>query len=434
MKPTRLALSATLPVVLSVAVLTAAQSGVPAAPSGTAGRDPVLWARALRLHRAATVVDGHSDVTSRLLDEGFDMEARAKDGHQDIPRMREGGLDVQFFSIYVDRDYVASGGAMRRAMDMIGVVYDQAARHPESLEIAYSVADVRRIVKKGRIAALMGIEGGHAIENSIYALGLFHRLGVRYMTLTHTNTNDWADSSGSFMSPGGDTPRWGGLNDFGREVVFEMNRLGIVVDISHVSDETFADVIEATKSPVMASHSSARALCAQKRNLTDDQLRAIARNGGVVMVNFFETFLDQRHVELLNRYLPERDAIRGRLANDPKEMAKALDAFDAAHPLPRTPLSVLIDHIDHIAKVAGVDHVGLGSDFDGGVTLPEGMRDCADLPVITYELLRRGYSEADIRKVLGENALRVLAECERVAAGLQRTQPGPRRVFLKRAG
>ena len=377
-------------------------------------RDPKLWERAMQLHRSAIVVDTHSDTTTRMLDEGFDIGARAKDGHMDIPRMKEGGLDAQFFAIYVDPEYVAKGGSARRALDMIDVVYEQVARHSESMEMAYSVDDVRRIAAKGKIAALMGIEGGHAIEDSLHALRSFYRLGVRYMTLTHTNTNNWADSSGSFVNPGGDKKRWDGLNDLGREVVREMNRIGMLVDVSHVADETFWDVMEVSKAPVIASHSCARALCDHTRNIDDDMLRALGKNGGVIMINFFDTFLDQRRVDALEKYKPERDAIKAKYKDDPAARSKAIDAFDAAH-LPPTPLSVLVDHIDHVAKVAGIDHVGLGSDFDGGVTLPVGIEDVSDLPAITYEMLRRGYSEADVRKVLGENLLRAMAEAERVA-------------------
>ena len=349
-----------------------------------------------------------------MLDEGFDIGSRANDGHMDIPRMKEGGLDVEFFAIYVDSEYAAKGGSARRALDMIDVVYEQVARHSDSMEMAYTTDDIRRITAKGKIAALMGIEGGHAIEDSLHALRSFYRLGVRYMTLTHVNTNNWADSSGSFENPGGDKKRWGGLNDFGREVVREMNRIGMLVDISHVADETFWDVMEVSKAPVIASHSCARALCDHTRNIDDDMLRALAKNRGVIMINFYDTFLDQRRVDALRKHKPERDAIKAKYKDDPAARSKAIDEFDAAH-LPPTPLSVLVDHIDHVVKVAGVDHVGLGSDFDGGVTLPVGMKDVADLPVITYELLRRGYSEADVRKILGENLLRAMAEAERVA-------------------
>jgi membrane dipeptidase len=392
-----------------------AQSTPPPAAAAHA-RDERLWQRALRLHRSAIVVDTHSDTPSRLVDEGFDMGARSTTGHMDIPRMREGGLDAEFFVAYVSKSYATEGGAARRALDMIAAIHDQIARHPDALELALTEADVRRIARKGKIAALVCIEGGHAIEDSLAALGMFHRLGVRYMTLTHSNTNNWADSSG-------DAARWGGLNDFGRDVVREMNRLGILVDISHVSDLTFFDAVEVSKAPVIASHSSARALSNHPRNMTDDMLRAVAKNGGVVMVNFYSTFLDQRRVDASAALEPERLRIRERFGTSSAAAEREIEALEKANPLPETPLSLIIDHIDHVARVAGIDHVGLGSDFDGVDSLPVGMEDVSKLPAITYELLERGYSEADVRKVLGENFLRVMAEAERVSAAMRRAEP-----------
>ncbi|MCS6817475.1 MAG: membrane dipeptidase [Blastocatellia bacterium] len=379
--------------------------------------DDKLWAEALRIHREAIVVDTHSDVTSRMLDEGFDIGRRASDGHMDIPRMKEGGIDAQFFAIYVAARYAREGGAARRALDMIDVVYRALERYPNELELALSSEDIRRIARAGKIAVLMGIEGGHAIEDSLGALRMFYRLGVRYMTLTHTNTNNWADSSG-------DEPRHNGLTEFGRQVVREMNRLGMLVDISHVSDKTFYDVLETTRAPVIASHSSARALTNIPRNMSDDMLRALARNGGVVMVAFGSFFVDQSYAEALaqrrERLRPQLEALRARYANDPVRLRQETERLFREHPIPRPPLSRLIDHIDHIAKVAGIDHVGLGSDFDGVDSLPEGLDDCSKLPLITYELLKRGYSERDIKKILGENFLRVFARAEEVARQMQR--------------
>ncbi len=376
-----------------------------------------LWAEAVRLHREAIVVDTHSDVTSRMLDEGFDIGRRATDGHMDIPRMKEGGIDAQFFAIYVAARYAREGGAARRALDMIDVVYRALERYPNDLELALSADDIRRIARAGKIAVLMGIEGGHAIEDSLGALRMFYRLGVRYMTLTHTNTNNWADSSG-------DAPRHNGLTEFGRQVVREMNRLGMLVDISHVSDKTFYDVLETTRAPVIASHSSARALTNIPRNMSDEMLRALARNGGVVMVNFGSWFVDQNYADAVaqrrERLGPQLDALRARYANDPLRLREETERLLREHPIPRPPLSRLIDHIDHIVKVAGIDHVGLGSDFDGVDSLPEGLDDCSKLPLITYELLKRGYSERDIKKILGENFLRVFARAEEVARQMQR--------------
>jgi membrane dipeptidase len=383
-------------------------------PSGYSiqNRDEKLWQRALKLHQEAIVLDTHSDVTSRIINDGFDIGSRATTGHMDLPRMKEGGLDAEFFAVYVAARYAREGGAARRALDMIDVVYQQVARYPNSLELATSAEDIRRIAKKGKIAVLMGIEGGHAIEDSLGALRMFYKLGVRYMTLTHTNTNNWADSSGG-------EPKHNGLTEFGRQVVTEMNRLGMLVDISHVSDKTFSDVIAVTKAPVIASHSSARALTDIPRNMTDEMLQAVAKSGGVVMVNFGAGFVDQNRVDAGRK----RDEILGpalreleqQYANDPEQLRQARQTLFSSFVFPPTPLVKLIDHIDHIAKVAGIDHVGLGSDFDGVGALPVGMEDCSKLPSITYELLKRGYKDNDIKKVLGENFLRVLARAEEAA-------------------
>ncbi len=375
-------------------------------------RDEKLWKRAQELHRRAIVVDGHNDVTSFMVDEDYDLGTPSVGKyHTDIARMKAGGMTAQFFAVYVDRKYVKEGGSARRAMDMIDHVYRAAERHPNDIMMATSVADIRRAEKGGKIAALMGIEGGHAIENSLSALRDFYRLGIRYMTLTHNNTNDWADACC-------DAARHDGLSDFGKEVVREMNRLGMFVDISHVSDGTMSDVLDVSTAPVIASHSSARGVADHRRNIPDDILRRVAKNGGVVMINFFPSFIDQSVIDAAKARTTQYEAdlarLREQYKSDPKRLEEEENKLYRAG-LPVTPLSKLIDHIDHVAKVAGIDHVGLGSDFDGVPTLPEGMGDIAQLPNITYELLRRGYSERDVRKVLGENLLRAFAEAERVA-------------------
>lgn len=390
--------------------------------SDGAARDEKLWQKALRLHRSAIVVDGHNDITTPMLDEGYDLgQPSVGKYHTDLQRMKQGGITGQFFSIYVDRRFAREGGSARRALDMIDMVYRAVERYPNDLMLATSAEDIRRAKRQKRIAALMGIEGGHAIENSLMALRNFYRLGVRYMTLTHNNTNDWADACC-------DAARHNGLSEFGKEVVREMNRIGMLVDISHVSDKTMSDVLDVTRAPVIASHSSARALADHPRNIPDDLLRRIAKNGGVVMVNFYPVFIDQKALnasrEREARLKPQLDALREKYKDDPKKLEEETRRLYAANPLPPTPLSVLIDHIDHIAKVAGVDHVGLGSDFDGVPILPVGMEDISRLPNITYELLRRGYSERDVRKILGENLLRVMAEAERVARKMSRTISG----------
>jgi membrane dipeptidase len=356
--------------------------------------DARLRERAMRLHREAIVIDTHNDITSPITDQDYDLGARDTSGRTqtDIPRMREGGLDAEFFAIYVAAKYAKEGGAARRALEMIDGVYEQARRHPESLEMAFTVEDIRRIHKTGKIAALMGIEGGHAIEDSLGALRQFYRLGVRYMTLTHTNTNNWADSAGGINNPA--ERRHGGLSDFGREVVREMNRMGMMVDISHVSDETFQDVIEISQTPVIASHSSCRALTNVPRNMTDDMLRALAKNRGVIMINFYNGFINTEYARPGAPY--------------------------PTMPADKATMEMLMSHFEHAIKVAGIDHVGIGSDFDGidGLS-PAGMEDVSKLPMITYELLKRGYSDADVKKVLGENLLRVMAEVEGVAKRLQ---------------
>jgi membrane dipeptidase len=396
-------------------------------------RDERVWREALRIQSKAILVDGHNDITSPMVDEDYDLGTPSVGKyHTDIARMKQGGMTAQFFSVYVDKKYVKEGGSARRAMDMIDAVYRAVERHPNDLMIATSVADIRRAKQQKKIAALMGIEGGHAIENSLAALRDFYRLGVRYMTLTHNNTNDWADSSR-------DEPRHNGLTDFGKEVVREMNRLGMLVDVSHVSDKTMSDVLDVSTAPIIASHSSARALSSHPRNIPDELLRRFAKNGGVVMVNFYPGFIDQKAYDADRardeRLKPQMDALSERFKDDPKRLAEEEIKLLDANPLPPTPLSVLIDHIDHIVKVAGIDHVGLGSDFDGVPSLPEGIKDISQLPNITYELLRRGYKEEDIRKVLGENLLRAFAEAERVARNSSRNISGDgslRRIEGKR--
>jgi len=399
----------------------------PAASGAATSDDAALRARALKLHREAIVIDTHNDITSPMVDDHFDLAMNGinADGtmktHTDIRRMKEGGLDAEFFAIYVGKEFVdkkpaEGGGAARRALDMIDAVREQVRRHPETFEMASTAADIRRIASRGKIAALMGIEGGHAIEDSLSALRQFYKLGVRYMTLTHSNTNNWADSSGDISNP--NVGHHNGLTDFGREVVREMNRLGMMVDISHVSDKTFWDAIETSRAPVIASHSSARALTDVPRNMTDDMLRAVAKKGGVVMVNFGKGFVNTKAVKPSPETQAKMDEIRNQYSGDQATMRAKLRELQG--PSPKVTLDMLIDHFVHIAKVAGVDHVGIGSDFDGvGGQLPEGMEEISKLPSITYELLKRGYSDADVKKVLGENFLRTMAEVERVAKKIQ---------------
>ena len=408
--------------VYSNATKTVASQGT--SSSTTPQRDEKLWKRALEIQRKAIVIDTHNDITTPMTNDDFDLKGTPPTPYRtNIERMKQGGLTAEFFSLYVKPWYVANGGAARRTLDMIDSVYRAVERNPNDLMIATSVVDIRRAKQQKKIAALMGIEGGHAIENSLPTLREFYRLGVRYMTLTWNNTNDWADGARR------DEQRHNGLTQFGKEVIAEMNRLGMLVDVSHVSDKTMSDVLDVTKAPVFASHSSARALSNVPRNIPDDLLKRIASNGGVVQVNFYSAFVDNATVAPQNaernaRLKAQQDALNEKYKNDPERLGEESDKLEAANPLPPLPISKLIDHIDHIVKVAGIDHVGIGADFDGANDLPEGAQDVSMLPNITYELLRRGYSEQDIRKILGENFLRVFAQAEKVARGMSRSISG----------
>jgi len=388
---------------------------------------PAVSAKALQIHNSALIVDTHADTPQRFLDGGFDIgNSDPKDvGHISLDKARAGNLDAEFFSIWVEPGY--KGQYAHRAVDLVDSVYEQAARHPDRMMMAFSAADIERAHKQKKLAALMGIEGGHAIENDIRLLHEFYRLGVRYMTLTWSNTNEWADSSGDIDDP--KVEHHNGLTDFGKQVVLEMNRLGMMVDISHVSDKTFYDALAITKAPVIASHSSARALTDAPRNMTDDMLRAVAKNNGVVQVNFFSGFDDQNYWNATKAMVKDRDAAIAAFIETHKQEGKPVtyieyDQIDRewAAKIQRPPLKSLIDHIDHIAKVAGVDHVGLGSDFDGvsGAT-PTGIDSAADLPKITKALIDRGYSADDIHKILGGNLLRVFREVEKVSQQMQTT-------------
>ncbi|MDX6574429.1 MAG: rane dipeptidase [Blastocatellia bacterium] len=387
------------------------------------GRDEALWQRALAIHRRAIVIDTHNDITTAMTNDDYDLGGDPPAPYRtSIARMKQGGQTAEFFSLYIKPWYVAHGGAARRTLDMIDSVYRAVERHPNDLMFATTAADIRHAKAQNKIACLMGIEGGHAIENSLPALREFYRLGVRYMTLTWNNTNDWADA-------GRGERKHNGLSDFGKEVVREMNRLGMLVDVSHVSDKTMSDALDVSKAPIIASHSSARALSNVPRNIPDDLLRRIAKNGGVIQINFYSLFVDQKTVapqadERGERLRVQQEALSVKYADDPERLAEESDKLEAQYPLPPLPLSKLIDHIDHIVKVAGIDHVGLGPDFDGANDFPEGARDVSMYPNITYELLRRGYSEADIRKILGENFLRVFAQAELVARKMSRSISG----------
>ena len=391
--------------------------------------------RATKLHFSSLVFDTHSDSLARAVDDGEDLGTETGKGHMDLPRMRAGNQNAQFFAAYVNPSRFSPHEAVERTTAYFDAFDELCAKYPGELEQARTAADVRRITSAGKLAGTLCVEGGHAIVDSLDVLRIFHERGVRYMTLTHNNSNNWADGiqdesgddaptnwgkSRDAMFRNGwtlDEPRHNGLTDFGREVVREMNRLGMIVDISHVARKTFWDAIETTTKPVMASHSSAWTICQNPRNINDEQLKAVAENNGVVCVNYEVTFVSQA-CNLATREIDRRrDArlaeVEKEHAGDPEALTKAQDAVKAEHKersapeLKKPQYTELVDHIDHMVGVAGIDHVGLGSDFDGSRT-PTGMEDCSKVPWITEEMLNRGYSDDDVRKVLGLNVLRVL--------------------------
>ncbi len=380
---------------------------------------------AQEIHFGCIVIDGHADTPQRFVDEGWSFSDPLHGGMLNLERARAGNVAAEFFAIWAEpREW--HGRYAERTLQLIDGVYEQLRVHPTTMRLGLSAEDIVAAHADGVFCALLGIEGGHSIENSLDNLRLFYRMGVRYMTLTWSNSNEWADSSGDIDDAS--VQHHDGLTTFGREVVREMNRLGMMVDVSHVADATLAHVLEATRAPVIASHSSARALTDTPRNLSDEQLRAIAASGGVVMVNFYPPFISEAWRKGWLAKNPARDAHRAAMAAPyrergepvPYSVAMVADrAFYAEHmsaALPPAPLSALIDHIDHVARIAGIDHVGLGSDFDGIQFLPEGMSSAADLPKITEALVQRGYTAEQLRKLLGGNLLRVFAEVQRAAS------------------
>jgi membrane dipeptidase len=390
-----------------------------------------LATRAHKLQADAIVVDTHLDVPDQLATRWADVATRGSTTHFDIPRAREGGMTAPFFAIYVAASY-AEGGAARRALELIDITHRVVDGHPKDLTLALTAAEIRAAKQTGKLALLMGIEGGHAIEDSLGALREMYREGVRYMTLTHVNTNHWADSSGPFYEPDFDPKKsavHNGLTAFGKDVVKEMNRIGMIVDISHVSDATIHDVLEVSRAPVMASHSSCRVLSSIPRNLTDPQLKQIAAKGGVVMINFGSAFLDQKSYDSLvarmAKIKPEYLKIKATYAADPEKLRAELMALakrSQDQPV-RANWTKVVDHIEHVIKVAGEDAVGLGSDFDGIDDPPIGLDDVSMYPKISEELLRRGHSEAQVKKVLGENFLAFFARVEAVKAKLASEPP-----------
>jgi len=402
----------------------------PAQHKKTARAAPVTRPKAdpaTAIHQSALIIDTHADTPQRFLDENFDLgqNTPVSEGHIDLEKIKQSNLGAEFFSIWVEPEF--KGHYAQRAMDLIDSVYQQAARHPDKMTMAFTADDIVRAHDQHKFAALMGIEGGHAIENDMRLLRDFYRVGVRYMTLTWSNTNEWADSSGDIQDP--NVKHHNGMTDFGKDVVREMNHLGMIVDISHVSDATFYQALLVSQAPVIASHSSSRELTNQPRNMTDDMLRAMTNNGGVVMVNFYSAFIDENYRKASSdpEKIKQRDAeVEAYKKAQPHpdgspvtyEETAAIEKKWASQ-FPRPPLKSLIDHIDHIAKVAGIDHVGLGSDFDGVTSLPDGIDSVADLPKITQALYQRGYTREQILKILGGNFMRVMHEVEATAKRLQ---------------
>ena len=376
--------------------------------------------QAKAIHDSAIVIDTHADTTQYFLDPAFDLAKPPIDIHLDLDKAKRGNLGAEFFSIWVEPT-LYPGQYAHRTLQLIDSVYEQARKHPDRMMMAFSTADIEAAHRQHKLAALMGIEGGHSIENDLGILRDYHRLGVRYMTLSWSNSNEWAESSGKVVTPG-ITPSKHGLTDFGKKVVFEMNRVGMMVDISHVSDQTFWDAIATSKAPIIASHSSSRALTNAPRNMTDEMLKAIAKNGGVVMVNYYPGFVDDNYRNASNAQRGEMQKAEASIADKIKDPNPAAYYYaytkvtrEYAAKLQRPPMKSLIDHIDHIAKIAGIDHVGLGSDFDGVPVLPQEIDSAADLPKITQALLDRGYKADDIKKILGGNLLRVFRDVERVS-------------------
>ena len=387
------------------------------------GNEPAdLAKRARALHFSSLVVDTHVDTTQRLLDPRFNLAVRDSRGSVDLPRLREGGVSAIFFVAWIPSK-VTGLTAVQRATQQLTAVRSQIDQHPQDLILATTAEELRAARQAGKIAILLGIEGGQMINSDLLTLQKFAGLGVRYMTLTHSGNVEWADSSG-------DAAKHNGLTPFGREVVREMNRLGMLVDVSHVSDKTFHDVLAVSKAPVIASHSSCRALCDAPRNMTDEMIQALAAQGGVIQINFHVAFLSQkfRDAERRNPHINKSIELQVAGICHGDEACELLegDRLTREHvqkgDLPRVDWSEIIDHIDHAVKLVGVEHVGLGSDFDGA-NMPYGMEDAAQLPRITEALLRKEYSEDDVRKILGENTLRLMADAARLSAAAHPATP-----------
>jgi membrane dipeptidase len=373
-----------------------------------------------QVHSSAIVIDTHADTPQRFVDEHWNFTDPLNGGMLNYDSAKKGNLDAQFFSIWVDPGQYPANASARRTLELIDATLEQVRKAPDKLQLCTTADQIIDAHSRGKFAVLMGIEGGHSIEDSLGLLRDYFRLGVRYMTLTWSNTNNWADSSGDIEDPA--IQHHDGLTPFGKQVVVEMNRLGMMVDVSHVSDKTFWDVIATTRTPIIASHSSARALTNAPRNMTDEMLTAMKKNNGVVMVNFFPAFIDERWRQAWNAQKPERQKAQDAMEAEYKAKGlpvpyTASDRIDRefADKIGRAPFNSLIDHFDHVIKTAGIDHIGIGTDFDGIPVPPEGIDSAADLPKVTAALMARGYTAEDMKKLLGGNLLRVFRDVQTAA-------------------
>lgn len=365
--------------------------------------DPQLWEKAKKIHEEAIVIDTHCDTPMVMVQGKVDIGKRSDKNQVDLVRMKEGGLDASFFAAFVSNDLDQKHPA-KNALEMIDEIYQQVEKYPHLAEMAFSPQDIRNFHQKGKRAILIGMENGGPIESSLRLLRDFYRLGVRYITLTHNSHNDICDSSNP------EKPKWNGLSPFGKKVVREMNRLGMIIDVSHISDKSFWDVLEASEAPVFASHSCTRALCDIHRNMTDDMIKALAKKGGVIQLTFCSFFVDEEYKRKREanekKLAPIKKQLEEKYKDDKDAYWSALFALWKEHAPPAPEIEKLIDHVDHVVKLVGVDHVGFGSDYDGTGSVPKGLEDVSGLPLITYHLLKRGYSKEDIEKILGGNFLR----------------------------
>jgi membrane dipeptidase len=399
-------------VVLSMATLTVQN-----------GPGDALLARARALQSQSPLIDGHNDYPMTLREhdpaaslETLDIRKPQPSIMTDLPRLRKGGVGGQFWSVYVPVE-LQGQAAVTATLGQIDIVYRMLRRYPESLELALTADDIGRTFKSGKIASLIGMEGGHSIDNSLANLRMFYTLGARYMTLTHSSNTPWADSAT-------DTPKFGGLAPFGEEVVKEMNWLGMLVDLSHTSEDTMADALRVTQAPVIFSHSDARALNDHPRNVPDNILQLLPKNGGIVMVTFVPGFVSPKVNAWNKLQTAEQDRLKALYPNDAEKVKDGVDAWTKTNPMPPATVSEVADHVDHIRKIAGIDHIGIGSDFDGITQTVQGLSDVSMYPNLIAELLRRGYSDADVTKIMGQNLLRVMREVEKVSKRLQ-AERGP---------